>query len=111
MAKHQDGTGGGVNSKTRGQQLKTKGWKVACNQMRGDWEFYSEGLGLNRWDNEPEKCWLCGASNSNHACLWTDGSRTSGWRPTCKTHETWLAELAAAGLDLPGVFKILTMRL
>ena len=101
----------GRKLKNAGQPLKTNGWKMACNQVRGDWEFYAEVLGLNRWDNEPNMCFVCGASNSIDDLLWTNGSKTSGWRCTHKTHESWTAELIAAGRSVSSLFNILTLRL
>ena len=32
-------------------------------QVRGDWEFYNQYLGLPRWDNVENNCWMCNAKN------------------------------------------------
>ena len=94
-----------------GQPLKTKGWTMACNQVAGDWEFYANDLHLNRWDSEPNMCFVCGASNSIANLMWTNGTCGAGWRHTYKTHESYCAEMAAAGKTLSHIFKIYTLRL
>ena len=56
-------------------------------------------------------CWICNASNSVEALLWTMTRLGAGWRDTVRTHESYLAELAAAGKVVPALFKILSLRL
>jgi hypothetical protein len=87
------------------------GWKGACVEIRGDWEFYAQCLGLPRWDSPENCCWLCKASNVHPSLFWTNFSRTATWRTQYRTHSSWLAELAARGCATPNLFKVRTLRL
>ena len=100
----------GKRCKKAGQKIKTKGYNLALNQIRGDWEFYSNVMGLPRWDSEPGMCFVCGASNSIPDLLWTRGGLHAGWRPTLRTHESWVLECLAKGVLLCNFFKILSFR-
>lgn len=101
----------------RGVQLKgggrefASGWRGSCIQVRGDWEFFSQSLGLARWDNVANCCWVCKASINQAGFRWTDFGDGAGWRPTIRSHESWLAELAVAGKPVPDIFKVRGLRL
>lgn len=43
--------------------------------------------------------------------LWTNADSDAGWRATIRSHATYLHELAAKGLPLPGPFKISSLYL
>jgi hypothetical protein len=94
-----------------GQTINEDGYNLACNQLRGDWEFYTQVLNFPRWDSEPNMCFVCDASNSVLDLLWTNGSAGAGWRPTIRTHEQYVAMLALLGKLLPALFKIRALRL
>jgi hypothetical protein len=88
-----------------------KGWRAACVQVRGDWEFYTSALNLPRWDGAENCCWVCAASITRPGYFWTDCSDASPWRTTIRTHESWLAEMSAAGKQVANLFKISGLRL
>ena len=59
-------------------------------------------------------CWLTYRYQASHSipeCLWTSASLDAGWRPTLRSHGSWLAELAAHGRGLPDPFLIETLLL
>ena len=76
-------------------------------QMRGDWAFYCETLGFPRHNEVANMCWICNAS-VNHDRLWTDAKDTAGWRPTIRSHESYTAQLASLGKQLPALFRYVT---
>ena len=84
------------------------GWRAACIEGRGDWEFYASALDLPRWDEVENCCWICKASLNLDRYPWTDFSPTATWRKTIRTHESWLRELAAAGEEPSTLFRLLT---
>jgi hypothetical protein len=43
--------------------------------------------------------------------VWTDCSDASPWRTTIRSHESWLAEMSAAGKQVANLFKISGLRL
>ena len=89
-----------------------RGRRAAVVQLRGGWEFYDQVLGLPRWDGVPHMCYMCGAQQgrgSDPAMHWT--SATRNWVHTVKTHEGYLADLAARGEPVPKLFTIISLRL
>ena len=105
----------GVRHPQAGRRL-ARGWTFAMVQLRGDWEFYSEYLGLPRWDGKTHMCWLCYAQQGRTECAdnlkWlNDGAGEGGWRARRRTHEEFIAELLAAGKPIPGPFRIVSLRL
>jgi len=85
------------------------GWKAFCVLLRGDWEFFANNIGLPRWDCAENCCWLCKAGITQKK--YTDCSEKAAWRPTLRTHESWLAEILAAGKTPCAIFKIVGLRL
>ena len=100
----------GRKLKNAGMPIKTKSINFACNQLRGDWEFYTSVLNFPRWDSEPGMCWICNASNSIEHLLWTNGRPDAGWRPGIRTHDEYITECLACGGIISEVFKILALR-
>jgi hypothetical protein len=82
-----------------GGQVLAGGFRASCIQLRGDWEFYASVLGFARWNEIDNMCFVCKASASPDLplsrYLWTDASPHAGWRSTIRSHESYLAELAA----------------
>jgi hypothetical protein len=93
-----------------GQTIKTRGYKICTNQLRGDWEFYVQVMDFPRWDSEPCMCWICMASNSVDGMIYTNAKPCAGWRPTIRTHESYLNELLVAGRPIPKSYKVLGLR-
>ena len=61
-------------------------------------------------------CWLCHAQQGSAACadnlkLLNDGAGKGGWRARRRTHEEFIAGLLAAGQPMPGLFRIVSLRL
>ena len=74
-------------------------WCAALVQVRGDWEFYANVLGLPSWSVASNMCWMCAASNSIAHLAWEDFGPDAGWRRTRRTHESYLEELHAQGRE------------
>ena len=87
------------------------GWRLVTVMLRGDWEFYVQACDFPTPQSVPNMCWLCKASPTHGPLVWTNGLPTAGWRGTLRSHEQWLAELAASRKRIPAVFKIKTLRL
>ena len=68
-------------------------WCGCLCQVRGDWAFYAEILYVPKWNEAVSMCWLCRASNTLPALLWTDCRRGAGWRATMWTHESYTQHL------------------
>ena len=92
-------------------RLLASGWKFAPIQLRGDWEFFTKACGFPTATSVPNNCWQCNCSPHAGPLCWTDGSMEAGWRPTLRSHEMYVAGLAATGDPLPGLFLIRTMRI
>ena len=89
-----------------GAQYVAQGWQGALVQIRGDWEFYANVLGVPNWASALNMCWFCKASNSTPHLLWTLFGLDAGWRPTRRTHNSWIEELTAEGKEQPLLFKL-----
>ena len=76
-------------------------WKGALVQVRGDWQFYCEVFGFPQWNGAKRMCWMCKASSTIRHLRWTACGADAGWRATRQTHESYVAELRAAGRRLP----------
>ena len=87
------------------------GWRLPTIMLRGDWEFFTQVCGVPTCQGVPNMCWLCHASPNLLELLWANGLANAKWRTTLRSHEQWLAELAAAGKPIPALFRILTLRL
>ena len=94
-----------------GQDLPTRGWKAAVLHLRGDWEFYQQVLGFPAPNSVPNNCFICWASPNVPDLAWSNARDTAGWRPTVRTHESYVAELLASGRTLPTLFRIITLRI
>ena len=80
-----------------------EGWRLACVQLRGDWECLANVVGLPNWSHAGNMCWMRGASNSDVALKWQDAGSGAGWRGTRRTQESWKAEM---GGKLPILFLL-----
>ena len=89
-------TGGGRNL--------ANGYRGALVQIRGDWEFYTQLFGFPTWQNNIRMCPFCRASSSILGRLWTDFSRSAGWRNTIFSHESYMEFLRANGEAAPSLF-------
>jgi hypothetical protein len=92
----------------RGQKIQTGKNNYACGRLRGDWEFYVDVMNFQRWD-APNCCWVCDATMFEGCRCWTRVNADAGWRPTIRSHETYVAGLRALGIEPPQLFKILSM--
>lgn len=72
-------------------------------QIRGDWEFHASIFGFPKWNGAVNMCWLCKAS-SGGPLAFTNFTADAPWRATKRTHESYLAELAADGRPVPTLF-------
>lgn len=84
-----------------GRRYIAEGWRGALIQVRGDWEFLANVVGLPHWGAGDNMCWMCHASNTDPALKWQDGSAEAGWRRRRRTHASWKEELRGA---LPTIF-------
>ncbi len=87
-------------------------WHAATVQTPGDWELYSQCLGIPRRDGVPNMCFARGSEqgpDSNPELSWAGAAR--GWGRTVNTHEDWVAELLAKGNVPTIVFSIIGLRL
>ena len=91
-------------------RLIGKGWKLAVIAIRGDWEFYTQACHFPTSTSVPNMCWQCNASPHGHLC-WGRGDCRAPWRATLRSHEQYLASLAAQGLQPPAIFEIKTVRI
>ncbi len=67
---------------------------VGClTQIRGDWEFYRDGVQMPAWNRHDMMCWKCRATNQNFADL----SPTGPWQTEAITGLEFLARQVAAG--------------
>lgn len=85
-----------------------KGVLMSC---RGDWEFYSNVLGLPSWQSNLNMCWMCAASSTISDLLFTDCSPTAGWRETRRDNDMYLADLEKRGVAPCALFKATGFRL
>ena len=89
-------------------RLLCGGFNFCLIQCRGDWEWYSNYRELPAWNQKANCCWLCKAT-PNGPLAWTNGDETATWRAEAKTHESFLADLAANGKEPHPIFQIQTM--
>ena len=87
------------------------GLRGCLTQVRGDWEFYTSIFAFPRWNQATNMCWLCQAS-SRGPLRFTNFADDAAWRATRRTHESYVAELQAAGKPLPVLFvEVIGLRL
>ena len=91
-------------------RVLANGWRLAAIGLRGDWEFFCQVCGFPTSTNVPHMCFMCKASPTGPLC-WSRGDAEAPWRATMKSHESYLAELAAEHKQVPAVFAIRTLRL
>jgi len=83
-----------------GRQL-AGGYRGACCQIRGDWEFFCKAFHFPKWNEAVSMCPFCRATGrAGHYCF-ANVRPDAPWRGTIWTHETRMAYLTAAGLILP----------
>jgi hypothetical protein len=78
--------------------------KLAVIFLKGDWEFFVQVMKFPTWTQVPNMCWICNAS-PNGALSWC----LQAWRHTIRTHQSYVAEQVALGLELPILFNIHTL--
>ena len=64
-------------------------------QLKGDWAWYCEALGLWQWNSLMFMCPFCRACRDG-LFTWRDFSLTSNWLATCRTHERFLFDVAVS---------------
>jgi hypothetical protein len=92
-----------------GRQL-ADGWRLAPIFTGADWEFYSSVCHFPTGQSVPEMCWICGASPDG-ALGFCHVHRHAGWRATYKTHESYIADCAAKGVEPCALMQIYLLRL
>ena len=83
--------------------LLADGFSAVLVQMRGDSVFFPEVLHFHKLNEVFNMCWICKAGLNHNR--YTDASDSAGWRPTIRTMDSYLAELAAKGAPIPPLFK------
>lgn len=82
-----------------------QGLKGCLNQIRGDWEFQCSINNLPKWSHAENMCWMCKAA-AHGLLTFTNFCATAPWRPTRRTHESYVRELRRLGKQLPVLFQI-----
>ena len=67
---------------------------AAMLQLRGDWEWFAQGLSF-KMPSQERFCWFCDAEKSNGPLYAYDFSPNAPFRNTLTTHETYLRRCAA----------------
>ena len=89
-----------------GGQFIAERWRAALVQIRGDWEFYANVLGLPSWSSAENMCWLCDASANIAHLAWQAAGPDAGWRATRRSHSSYLRDLRAKGRTPPLLLTI-----
>ena len=76
---------------------------AALLQIRGDWEWYTQGFRFRSAGGDPF-CWMCNASKSG-ALLYTDFRPEAAHRQTRIRHHDYLQSCAAAGVQPSAIFR------
>ena len=66
--------------------------RVALMQIKGDWAWYCEALGVWQWNCRSFMCPFCSAHGAG-VLTWKDFSFDAAWRATCRTHEKFLEDM------------------
>jgi len=66
--------------------------RILLMQVKGDWAWYAEALGVWQWNAKGHMCPFCGAHGSG-VLSWKDFSFDAPWRSTCRTHGCFLEAL------------------
>ncbi len=66
--------------------------RICLMQVKGDWSWYTEALGIPQWNCNGHMCPFCGAHGKGHL-RWRDFSLEAPWRATCRTHDKFLADM------------------
>jgi len=98
----------GVPHSEAGRTL-CNGRTFATIQMRGDWEYYSDFLYLNRW-NSTECCYLCSATLAGGDRCFSRADLGAGWRSTTDTHNSYMLSCRRGGKNISNFFKIISFR-
>ena len=75
-------------------------WRGSLIQVRCGWEFYKTIFNFPAWNAAEQMCWLCRASGRGELRFSACGA-DAAWRRTRQTHEMYVADIAAAGQELP----------
>ena len=68
-------------------------WQRVCvMQIKGDWSYYVEALGVWQWNCKSFMCPFCCAQRDG-PYTWKDFSLDADWLTTCRTHEKFLADM------------------
>ncbi len=76
------------------------------SEARGDWEFYTSFFGFPSWSSVTNMCWMCGATGGDDAMRYTSAAPDAPWRASRKSHEAYVAEVAAIGNMLPMLLRV-----
>ena len=64
-------------------------------QVKADWAWYVEALGVRQWNSLRYMCPFCQASKGGEL-TWHDFSLSANWLKTCRGHALFLDDLAAS---------------
>eukprot|EP00959_Pyramimonas_sp_CCMP1952_P110629 2314487-Pyramimonas_sp.AAC.1 len=77
------------------------GYRGVLTQLRGDWQFFVEALGVPQWNCLDAMCWMCKATGCGDAFGFNDFSAHAPWRASRWTHEAYIDHLVHRGLSVP----------
>ena len=63
--------------------------RVCLMQLKGDWAYYQEALGVWQWN---AKSFMCPAQGQGTRC-WKDFSLDAEWKCTCRTHARFVQDM------------------
>ena len=66
--------------------------KICLMQIKGDWSWYCEAMGIWQWNCVAYMCPFC-AAHGKGPLTWKDFSFDAPWRSTCRTHARFLADM------------------
>jgi hypothetical protein len=67
--------------------------RVALMQVKGDWSYYCEALGVRQWNGKEYMCPFCRASRDGERS-WKDFSLDAAWLKMTRNHERFLEDVA-----------------
>ena len=87
------------------------GWRACLCELRGDWQYYAEVFHFPYWNQAERACWICAASATVAALLFTTVTPGAGWRRTRYSHESYLEMMRRTGKEVPLLLqKVLGLR-
>ena len=67
--------------------------KICLMQIKGDWSWYCEAMGIWQWNCVAYMCPFC-AAQGRGPLTWKDFSFDAPWRSTCRTHTRFLTDMS-----------------